>query len=645
MKGPDFSRPPIVVRGLTKSFKGPDGRPFKALDSLDFTMEAGTLTSLTGPDGAGKTTLLRIICGILSPDAGEVEVFGLRPDTENPAFVSLIGFMPQRFGLYEDLTVRENAEIFGALSGVTGRTLDERFNSLLELTGLAGFEKRPAGKLSGGMKQKLGLACALLAEPKLLILDEPTVGVDPLSRRELARIIAEMRRRTGMTALISTAYLEEAESADDVVLLSNGRAIARDTPEAIKRLVLGRTYRARATDASQTTRTARTLMRAVAAVDAHSPILDAVPRGDAVEVLFAQAPSGNTAAERIFSARAALEALTLRAGTVISLNIDERPPRLEDAYAALTFPSANPLSTNYADASPQRTEPGQSIAKEDKTTNKEEGTEAPVIRAAGISKRFGSFTAVADTSFTVRKGEIFGLLGPNGAGKTTTFRMLCGLLPPSSGDISVAGADLRTAKSAARSRVGYVAQKFSLYERLTARQNLVYFGECYGVFGKKLEAAIERLAEAGSLGKHLRRQTAQIPLGAKRELAMACALIHEPSILFLDEATSGADVAARRAFWRRIVSLAEAGTTVIVTTHFMEEAEYCDRFLIQDAGEVLVLGSPREVRSRAKASSIEEAFVRIVEKSRSAAQEALSSATDTTDPARSDKRQSEGASE
>ena len=645
MKGPDFSRPPIVVRGLTKSFKGPDERPFKALDSLDFTMEAGALTSLTGPDGAGKTTLLRIICGILSPDSGEVEVFGLRPDTENPAFLSIIGFMPQRFGLYEDLTVRENAEIFGALSGVTGRTLAERFNSLLELTGLAGFEKRPAGKLSGGMKQKLGLACALLAEPKLLILDEPTVGVDPLSRRELARIIAEMRRRTGMTALISTAYLEEAESADDVVLLSNGRAIARDTPDAIERLVLGRTYRARAADASQTTRTARTLMRAVAAVDAHSPILDAVPRGDAVEVLFAQEPSGNTAVERLRSARAALEALTLRSGAAISLNVDERRPRLEDAYAALTFPSANPPLTNCADASPQTTAPAQTIAKEDKVANKEERTEAPVIRAAGISKRFGSFTAVADTSFTVKRGEIFGLLGPNGAGKTTTFRMLCGLLPPSSGDISVAGADLRTAKSAARSRVGYVAQKFSLYERLTARQNLVYFGECYGVFGKNLEAAIDRLAEAGSLGKHLRRQTAQIPLGAKRELAMACALIHEPSILFLDEATSGADVAARRAFWRRIVSLAEAGTTVIVTTHFMEEAEYCDRFLIQDAGEVLVLGSPCEVRSRAQASSIEEAFVRIVEKSRRAAHEAIPSATVAARPAASDKPQSEGAYE
>ena len=212
----------------------------------------------------------------------------------------------------------------------------------------------------------------------------------------------------------------------------------------------------------------------------------------------------------------------------------------------------------------------------------------------------------------MRKGEIFGLLGPNGAGKTTTFRMLCGLLPASSGEISVAGANLRTAKSEARSRVGYVAQKFSLYERLTARQNLAYFGECYGVFGRRLEAAIERLAAAGSLSKHLERRTSDLPLGAKRELAMACALVHEPSILFLDEATSGADVAARRAFWRRIVSLAEKGTTVVVTTHFMEEAEYCDRFLIQDADKVLVLGSPAEVRERAHAASIEEAFVKIV---------------------------------
>lgn len=611
MRAPDFRRPPLAIRNLSKVFTGPDGRPFNALENVTFEVRDGALTSLTGPDGAGKTTLLRIICGILGPDAGEVEVFGMPPDTENPDFISLIGFMPQRFGLYEDLTVRENAEIFGALSGVSGKALDERFRSLLALTGLAGFEKRLAGKLSGGMKQKLGLACALLSNPKLLILDEPTVGVDPLSRRELARIIAEMRRRTGMTALISTAYLDEAQAADDVVLLSEGQILANDSPEAILRSAEDRTFRLSAENPEARVLCARTLMRAVSAVCPGSPILDAVPRGDAIDVLFAE-PLAQDAAAAICR-----KALSQSCSDPIRIAVEPRLPKLEDAYAALTFCASDAARhpAESAGAPRPEAESGRSdkeAARDACRPYAESASAPPVIRAAHISKRFGAFTAVADTSFSVRKGEIFGLLGPNGAGKTTTFRMLCGLLPASSGEISVAGANLRTAKSEARSRVGYVAQKFSLYERLTARQNLAYFGECYGVFGRRLEAAIERLAAAGSLSKHLERRTSDLPLGAKRELAMACALVHEPSILFLDEATSGADVAARRAFWRRIVSLAEKGTTVVVTTHFMEEAEYCDRFLIQDAGKVLVLGSPAEVRERAHAASIEEAFVKIV---------------------------------
>ncbi len=613
ISSPDFRKPPVLVRGLAKRFPGPDGKLFAALEDVNFEMKTGALASLTGPDGAGKTTLLRLICGILSPDDGEVEVFGMRPDTENPEFVSLLGFMPQRFGLYEDLSVYENAEIFGALAGIAGRALESRFSELLTLTGLAGFEKRPAGKLSGGMKQKLGLACALLAEPKLLILDEPTVGVDPLSRRELARIVAEMRRRTGMSALISTAYLEEAEAADDVVLLTDGRVIAQDAPKAIRARAAGRTFRATAINPDDATRTARTLMRRVAAVDPASPVLDAVPRGDAIEVLFVRAPVSTDAAREALEALLAAPSMNERIEPPASqgdraptLAVAKRVPRLEDAYATLTFASGQNLtSTERATA-----------AHAEAALLHSGGNEDPVIRADHIAKRFGGFTAVSDTSFTVTKGEIFGLLGPNGAGKTTTFRMLCGLLPPTEGDIAVAGADLRHAKSEARARVGYVAQKFSLYERLTTRQNLVYFGECYGVYGRRLDEAVDRLAREGSLMKHLSRRTAELPLGAKRELAMACALVHSPSILFLDEATSGADVAARRAFWRRIVSLAEAGTTVVVTTHFMEEAEYCDRFLIQDAGKVLVLGAPREVRRAVGADSIEEAFVRIVERNR-----------------------------
>lgn len=583
---PDAHCFPVEVKNLRKTFRGPDGKPFAAIDNLSALIpEPGAIVSLIGPDGAGKTTLLRLLAGILTPEDGEIRLFGRRPDTDDPDFVAMLGFMPQRFGLYEELSVWENFRIFGALRGIRGRALEARFRDLMTLSGLRGFESREAGKLSGGMKQKLGLSCSLLAEPKILLLDEPTVGVDPLSRRELWRILRDMRDRTGMTVLVSTAYLDEAEAADRTILISSGRLIAEGDPRELARETEGRTWLARAGDERRTLALARTLMREVRAANPRAPWLDAVPHGNAVNLLSPEdARSG--ASEESFR--------TLPEGTKLS----SRTPALEDAYCALTFPRAD--RTDSLRILP----PAYAVQ------------EPEAVVARSISRRFGSFTAVEDTSFSVKKGEIFGLLGPNGAGKTTTFRMLCGLLPPSGGTISVAGSDLRTARSAARAKVGYVAQKFSLYAQLSARQNLEYFGACFGVAGQTLDNRIHELTTGSDLGERLQSITRELPLGAKRELALACALIHRPAILFLDEATSGADIAARRAFWRRIVGLAETGTTVIVTTHFLEEAEYCDRFLIQDAGRVLTLGTPSEVRHETGAASIEEAFISIVTQAR-----------------------------
>ncbi|QDA53848.1 ABC transporter ATP-binding protein [Sutterella faecalis] len=583
---PDAHCFPVEVKNLRKTFRGPDGKPFAAIDNLSVLIpEPGAIVSLIGPDGAGKTTLLRLLAGILTPEDGEIRLFGRRPDTDDPDFVAMLGFMPQRFGLYEELSVWENFRIFGALRGIRGRALEARFRDLMTLSGLRGFESREAGKLSGGMKQKLGLSCSLLAEPKILLLDEPTVGVDPLSRRELWRILRDMRDRTGMTVLVSTAYLDEAEAADRTILISSGRLIAEGDPRELARETEGRTWLARAGDERRTLALARTLMREVRAANPRAPWLDAVPHGNAVNLLSPEdARSG--ASEESFR--------TLPEGTKLS----SRTPALEDAYCALTFPRAD--RTDSLRILP----PAYAVQ------------EPEAVVARSISRRFGSFTAVEDTSFSVKKGEIFGLLGPNGAGKTTTFRMLCGLLPPSGGTISVAGSDLRTARSAARAKVGYVAQKFSLYAQLSARQNLEYFGACFGVAGQTLDNRIHELTTGSDLGERLQSITRELPLGAKRELALACALIHRPAILFLDEATSGADIAARRAFWRRIVGLAETGTTVIVTTHFLEEAEYCDRFLIQDAGRVLTLGTPSEVRHETGAASIEEAFISIVTQAR-----------------------------
>lgn len=632
---PDASQP-LCIRHLSKRFPSPDGKVLEALSDVSIDIfRRGENVAIVGPDGAGKTTLIRTIAGLLRPEGCEkngrtveplIRVFGRTPDTDDPAFTETIGVMPQRFGLYEELSCRENLEFFAAVKGIRGEEFEKRFARLMHLTGLSGFEARLAGKLSGGMKQKLGLAATLMTTPDFIVLDEPTVGVDPLSRRELQRVLEDVRRTDGVTTLFSTAYLDEAASADRVYILEKGRIVACGTPSELLLTVRGRTWRAVPAETSTEIprpngknhglgtaahRLARTLMHSVSAVRADSPWLDAVPRGDGVDLL-ARAGANRAALERSISELAA---------SGLAATLSERPETLEDAYAALTFED---------DGRPPEEASVETVARSGaacgafskvalKTANNTTGetaaaTSDPVIRAEHISRRFGNFVAVADTRFEVKRGEIFGLLGPNGAGKTTTFRMLCGLLPPSSGDIRIDGVDLLASASEARARIGYVAQKFSLYERLTVYQTLRYFGECYGVSGRALDARIGELLSGpgATLGIHLERRAGMLPLGAKRELAMACALLHRPAILFLDEATSGADLAARRAFWRRIVELARNGTTVVVTTHFMDEAEYCDRFLIQDAGRVLVLGSPAEVRRSAGAATVEEAFRTIV---------------------------------
>ena len=597
---------PLVVRGLIKTFPSPDGTPFAAVDHLDLELPAqGELVAVVGPDGAGKTTLLRLLAGILSPDAGSISLFGLTPDTESERFTHTVGFMPQKTGLYEELTVFENFSLFGRLRGLAAHELQSKFQELMTLSGLVGFENRLAGKLSGGMKQKLALASALLRIPDLLLLDEPTVGVDPLSRRELWSVVRRMLADTPMTCVFSTAYLEEAEAADRVLLFESGRIIADENPQSFISRANGRTYLLPLANRAEhdAQMLCRRLSEETAATRSDALFLDIVPR------------MGGAAATTLAPTLPVKDAR-------VPTGFVPRQPSLEDAYALLTFPRA-PKTANRL-ASPPSDVSDTSAASADDTAER-----PVVIRADGIARKFGNFVAVADTSFEVRRGEIFGLLGPNGAGKTTTFRMLCGLLVPSKGQIEVAGYDLRTAKAGARARIGYVAQKFSLYGKLSVEQNLRYFGRSYGFFGQALQDRIDASLEDFGLTDRRDTTAGSLSFGAKRDLSMACGLIHSPEILFLDEATSGADLASRRAFWRRINALAAAGTSVVVTTHFLEEAEYCDRFLIQDAGKVLALGTPREVKQRAAVlsavsgqslvvdrMSIEDAFVAIVEAGR-----------------------------
>jgi ABC-2 type transport system ATP-binding protein len=555
-----------------------------ALAGVDLTAPPGSLTGIVGPDGAGKTTLMRLTAGLLVADSGQLRVLGLDPAGQGQQVQARISYMPQRFGLYEDLTVQENLDLYTRLHGVSRDESGRRMPRLLQMTNLGEFTSRLAGKLSGGMKQKLALCCALVRSPELLLLDEPTVGVDPLSRRELWEILAQLIADERLTVVMTSAYMDEAEKCDHVLVMHEGKVLAAGPPADIKALADGLCYVATPV-AGEPPRALQARM-----IDARGLIADAVPR--AGEVHFLRQASADVA-----------QLHELRMGSV-----ETAAPTLEDGFMLLLqkHPSATSGETLLEPP------PLRSIA-----------ARQAVIEVHDLVRKFGDFTAVANTSFTVQGGEIFGLLGPNGAGKTTTFRMLCGLLPASSGHLRVAGVDLRTARAQARRKIGYVSQKFALYGTLTVVENLVFYGGAYGIHGAALDRRIAQVLADFGLGGLERQPTGALPGGYKQRLAMAAAMLHEPEILFLDEPTSGADPLARRAFWRRITFLANAGVTIVVTTHFMEEAEYCDRILIQDAGHVLALGTPTEVRQQAGAAGgkvdMEHAFIAIVENARSRA--------------------------
>jgi ABC transporter related protein len=588
----------VRAEGLTRRFTGPDGRPLVALDRVSLSVTQGQLTALVGPDGAGKTTLMRMMAGLLAPDEGSLHVLGLDVTRNAQAVQDRISYMPQRFGLYEDLSVQENLDLYADLHGVPQAVRRERFARLMAMTDLARFTARPAGKLSGGMKQKLGLACTLVRSPELLLLDEPSVGVDPLSRRDLWEILLQLVRDEQLSVVVSTAYMDEAERCAHVHVMNAGHVLANGTPQALAQRAQGLTFVA----TPPVGMAARMLQARL--LDAASAVVDAVPRGG--QVRFIRRPDVD---------EDALQPL------LENVEVHPRPAELEDAFMLM-------LRQHAEAAGGQSSSEGLPAAGTDRTLqgrrNDEptapaavEANAEPVIVVRDLVRRFGDFTAVASTSFEVLRGEIFGLLGPNGAGKTTTFRMLCGLLPATSGSLQVAGANLRVAPARARARIGYVAQKFSLYATLTVRENLAFYGAAYGLHGRQLTERMDAMLQRFDLDPEA--ESGLLPAGYRQRLAMAAGLIHAPDILFLDEPTSGIDPLARRAFWRTITALSAQGVTIVITTHFMEEAEYCDRIAIQDAGRMLALGTPREVRelAGAKGSDMNAAFIAIVERGRS----------------------------
>jgi ABC-2 type transport system ATP-binding protein len=610
--GQSVSEPIIACRDVHKTF--PDGRGgiTAALAGISLEVRRGLMVALVGPDGAGKTTLIRLIMGLMTPTSGKIEVLGHNIVQHPHAAESHVSYMPQKFGLYEDLTVQENLDLYADLHSVPAADRRTRYPELFAMTNLGRFTGRLAGRLSGGMKQKLGLACALVQSPELLILDEPTVGVDPVSRRELWAILLDLVKTRSLTLLISTPYLEEAEFCHHAVVMYRGSILTQGSPGDVANHARGRTFQLRTPPGLKPRQMVASLLRI-------SSTADAVPNGEEVRLVVKadavgrahtpdhrapgeEAPSGAREVEPHLAdgfmvvLRGALESITPAAESAGSGNIPKGNPEI----AAPPPPAAN-------------------------------HSDEPMVAVRDLVRRFGEFVAVDHVNFEIRRGEIFGLLGPNGAGKSTTFRMLCGLLPLSSGTLRVAGYDLRHARASARQAVGYVAQKFSLYGQLTVEENLAFFASAYGLRGSRRKRRLGWAVEEFELSRVLPNKTGEIPDGFKRRLAMACALLHEPQILFLDEPTSGVDPLARREFWQRITAMADQQVTVVVTTHFMEEAEYCDRMVIMMNGRVLAGGTPAEIRKIAatpdrKEPTIEDAFIQVVMDEQKAAAKARGAA-------------------
>jgi ABC-2 type transport system ATP-binding protein len=548
----------IRIRGLRKNYGD-----LEAARGVDLEIQRGEIFGLIGPDGAGKTSIFQILGGVMAATAGEAIVFG-RPARDAR---SMIGYLTQTFSLYQDLSVSENLRYVGQLRKLSNRQIAERGNHYLRLFDMDRFTDRLAGRLSGGMKQKLALACALIAEPKVLLLDEPTTGVDPVSRREFWDTLAGLSA-DGMTIVVATPYLDEAERCTRVALMHGGTIHQVGTPAEIRRDLGLHRLEVRAANLGR----AEDVLGKIA--DVSSDIADVQRFGDRLDVMARDVESG--------------ERLTRSA--LVSVGIDVREisvgaPTLENAFVSILRELNGEIK---ASPFPRRRQ------------FREREPDAIAIGARHLHKRFGAFHAVNDVNIEVKYGEIYGLLGANGAGKTTTIKILCGLLAPSSGEMELAGerANAGSLRSSfVRQRVGYMSQKFSLYDDLTINDNLDFFAGVYQVPPEEREEKKRWVLEFSGLEGRGEMLTGELPGGWKQRVAFGAAIMHEPSVLFLDEPTSGVDPLARRAFWRMINQLADRGVAVLVTTHYLEEAEQCNRLGFMVAGELVAEGTPTGIKA------------------------------------------------
>lgn len=492
---PLAAAPVIVVEGLGRRYGAT-----QALAGVDVSISRGELFGIVGPDGAGKTTLIQSLCAILDPTEGRVTVLGFDSVREAGRITSVLGYMSQAYSLYGDLTVEENLRFFAEVRRVPKAEFASRRARLLRFSGLEPFVGRRTKNLSGGMQKKLALCCSLIHEPDLLILDEPTLGVDPLSRRELWLMLFEFRA-AGKSVVVATSYMDEAQRCDRVALLADGRILACDPPQAFG-------------------------------------------------------------------------------------------PDLEEAFIARVGATAPAGAGRAKPRQPQ----GEAIVVD------------------RLSKKFADFTAVDNVSLVIRKGEIFGLLGPNGSGKSTLIRMLCGLLAPTGGHATVDGVDIVADARKARGRIGYMSQRFSLYFDLTVAENIEFFGGAYGLDAAELASRRQWVVTMAGLAGREDTLVNNLSGALRQRLALGCAVLHRPAVLFLDEPTSGVDPASRRAFWRIIEELAAEGSAVLVTTHYLREAEACDRVAFYNRGRIMLLDDPRQLRATHGGASLEDVFIEVMER-------------------------------
>ncbi len=552
-----MSGPVIEASSLQKKYGN-----ILAVSGLDLKVEHGEIFGLVGADGAGKTTTIRMLCTLSLPSAGQARILGMDTTKQAVNIKKKIGYMSERFNLYPTLTVAENLDFFARLRNIPRNVSEPRKQELLSFCRLEQFQQRPAEHLSGGMQKKLALACSLIHEPEVLFLDEPTTGVDPVSRRDFWRIISGFLSR-GITIMVSTPYLDEAERFNRVALMHQGQIIACDTPRNLKAGLAGEVLEIRA----------RPVRQAVTILKRAS--FSAAPQifGDTIHITVDEAQ------KRLPEVKHLLEP-----EKIVIESVRPIPPTLEDAF--VTRLTGRDEKTS-----------GQSERNNSPREVKENGGSDSAVKVTDLSRKFGSFTAVDRVSFALKHGEIFGLLGPNGSGKTTTIRIITGLLAPSSGNAQVLGQNMATGAGASRARMGYMSQKFSLFADLTVEENINFYAGLYGLSAAQLETGKKWVLDMAGLRGKEKLKPSELSGGWKQRLALGCTIIHSPQVIFLDEPTAGVDPLSRRSFWELIQELADRGTTMFITTHYMDEAEHCDRLGLMYQGKLIALGSPQQLKS------------------------------------------------